>query len=134
MCDCCVVVNCNDTKVHTLQSLVDSPIDAKAVLLFLHTPFTSAVIQGALLERIHGAPTFVLRLQSGYHAKVSLLPPSNALSHCPILGAASLLLHTLLTRLDTVEAVGTRKDILLGIQYICLGRINNDNNNNVSVV
>jgi hypothetical protein len=45
-----------------------------------------------------------------------------------------LLLHTLLTRLDTVEAVGTRKDILLGIQYICLGRMNSDNTNNVSVV
>lgn len=120
--------------VHTLQSLIDSPIDAKAVLLFLHAPFTPAVVQGALLDCFYGTPTFVLRLQSGHHAKVSLLPSSNALSHCPILGTASLLLHTLLTRLDTVEAVGTRKDILLGIQYICLGRINNDNNNNVSVV
>ena len=91
----------------TLQCLIDSPVYAQAVLLLLHPSFTPAVVQGTLFERIHGTPTFVLRLQSGYHAKVALLP-GYALSHCPVLGAASRLLQTLLARFDTIETVRSR--------------------------
>lgn len=51
--------------VRTLQTLKYAPEDAQAVLLLLHAPFTPAVVQRALFERVHGAPALVLGLQAG---------------------------------------------------------------------
>lgn len=67
--------------------LVESPVDAQAVLLLLHAPFTPAVVQRALLERVQGAAALVPALG----ADVAFLP-SHALPHSPILCAASRLL------------------------------------------
>lgn len=67
--------------------LVESPVNAQAVLLLFHASFAPAVIQRALLERVQGAAALIPPLS----ADVALLP-RYALPHSPILGAASRLL------------------------------------------
>lgn len=67
--------------------LVESPVDAQAVLLLLHASFAPAVVQRALLERVQGAAALISPLGTD----VALLP-GYALPHSPILCAASRLL------------------------------------------
>lgn len=67
--------------------LVESPVDAQAVLLLLHASFAPAVVQRALLERIQGTAALVPPLG----ADVAFLP-CYTLPHSPVLGAAARLL------------------------------------------
>lgn len=89
----------------TLQTLEYAPEDAQAVLLLLHAPPAPAVVQGALLHGVDGAATLALRLGAGHRAEVAL-PARHALPHGAVLGAARVLLQTLLAGLHAVEAGG----------------------------
>lgn len=88
--------------------LVESPVDAQAVLLLLHASFAPAVVQWALLECFQGAAALVPPLG----ADVALLP-RYALPHSPILGAASRLLQAELAGPDAVHPAGRSEHGLL---------------------
>lgn len=94
--------------------MIDPPVDAEAVLLFLHAPFAPTVVQGALFERVHGAPALVLGLQTGHRAEVALFAAGHALPHGAVLSAARLLFQTLLTGSHAIHPGGPDAQVLLG--------------------
>lgn len=89
--------------MHTLQALEYTPEDAQAVLLLLHASPAPTVVQGALLHGIYGAAALALCFRSGDRTKAAL-PARHTLPHGPVLGAAGVLLETLLTCLYAVQA------------------------------
>lgn len=91
-------------SARTLQALVHAPVDAQAVLLLLHAPLAAAVVEGLLLEGLHGAAALVLGLQARCQAEVGLLA-RHALPQRAVLGAAALLLQALVAGFHTVQAV-----------------------------
>lgn len=91
----------------TLQTLKYAPKDPQTVLLLLHASPAPAVVQGALLHGIYGAAALALRLGTRDRREVAL-PARHALPHGPVLGAAGVLLQTVLAGLHAVQPGGTR--------------------------
>ena len=80
------------------QGMVDAPVDAEAVLLLLHAPFTLATIELTRQKGRHGIPALALGIRTQLVGPIA----GNALSESPEFGTAAWVIGAGLPGLQAV--------------------------------